>query len=465
MLLILLGYLCALMLLGAWIGRRVRTSGEFFVAGRQLGPGLLFSTLVAANIGAGSTVGAAGLGYRDGISAWWWVGSAGLGSLVLAFTVGPRMRRIAADFGFHTVGDFLERRYGRGVRAIVAVLLGAGGVAILAGQLIALAWVLNVAMGLPKTAGCLVGGVVVTTYFAAGSLVTSAWVNVVQVVVKLAGFAIALPLAAAAAGGWHGVADATPGGSYWSFWRGGASGWGYLALVAPAFVVSPGLLQKIYGARDDRAVRLAVASNAAVLLLFAVVPPFLGMVARALHPHLTHHELALPTVLMRDVPPLVGGLGLAAVVSAEISAADAILFMLATSLSRDLYRGFLRRDASDRQVLAAARSAAVAGGVLGVSLAIVAPSVIDVLGVFYTLLTVCLFVPVVAGLYWRRTGTTEVLAAMGGGVTAFLAAQVATGGAGFGPLSPQLAGLLCACFACAAAVALRRRPRRFLTPP
>ena len=36
-------------------------------------------------------IGAAGLAYRDGISAGWWVGSAGLGSLVFAFTVAPRM--------------------------------------------------------------------------------------------------------------------------------------------------------------------------------------------------------------------------------------------------------------------------------------------------------------------------------------------------------------------------------------
>ena len=40
--------------------------------------------MLAANIGAGSTVGATGLGYRDGISAWWWVGSAAIGSLVLS---------------------------------------------------------------------------------------------------------------------------------------------------------------------------------------------------------------------------------------------------------------------------------------------------------------------------------------------------------------------------------------------
>src|SRR2546426_11786523 len=77
---LLLAYSALLIALGLWIGRRVKSAGDFFVAGRGLGPGLIFATFVAANIGAGSTVGASALGYRDGLSAWWWVGSAGIGS-------------------------------------------------------------------------------------------------------------------------------------------------------------------------------------------------------------------------------------------------------------------------------------------------------------------------------------------------------------------------------------------------
>lgn len=48
-----------------------------------LGPGLLCATRLASNIGAGSTVGASGLAYRDGLAACWWVGAAGVGSLAL----------------------------------------------------------------------------------------------------------------------------------------------------------------------------------------------------------------------------------------------------------------------------------------------------------------------------------------------------------------------------------------------
>jgi len=81
---LLLVYSALLVGVGLWIGRRVSGTKDFFVAGRQLGPGLIFSTMLAANIGAGSTVGATGLGYRDGVAAWWWVGSAAMGSIQIS---------------------------------------------------------------------------------------------------------------------------------------------------------------------------------------------------------------------------------------------------------------------------------------------------------------------------------------------------------------------------------------------
>ena len=111
--------------------------------------------MLAANIGAGSTVGATGLGYRDGLAAWWWVGSAGIGSIVLAFWIGPAIRRLAAAHDLRTVGDYLELRYGPSVRGIIALLLWFGSLAILAGQLIAIASILNVVAGAPKWLGCI----------------------------------------------------------------------------------------------------------------------------------------------------------------------------------------------------------------------------------------------------------------------------------------------------------------------
>lgn len=442
---ILVVYSLFMMALGLVIGRRVRGSGDFFVAGRQLGPGLIFSTMLAANIGAGSTVGATSIGYAAGVAAWWWVGSAAIGSVVLAFWIGPAMRRVAAARDLRTVGDYLEFRYNAAVRGLISALLWFGSVFILAGQLLAIGSILNTVAGLATTIGCAIGGLVIMVYFSAGGLMTSARVNVVQLAVKLGGFAIAVPLALAAVGGWEGVARVRASdAAYWTFWQPGAPGVMYIALLTPAFIVSPGLLQKIFGARDDRAVRAGVGLNALGLFVYAGVPALLGMIARGRFPQIADPNGALPMILMYGVPPLVGAIGLAAVFSAEVSASDAVLFMLTTSLSQDLYKRFVNREASDARVLLVARATTVVSALLGIGLAIALGSVVNALTIFYTLLGVSLFVPIVAGLFAPRTTSGGALAAIAAGVGGMLAVQFTTGGRGWGIVTPALAGLMAA---------------------
>ena len=304
-LVLLLVYSAGLVGLGLWIGRRVRGTSDFFVAGRRLGPGLLFATLLAANIGAGSTVGAASLGYRDGLAGWWWVGSAGIGSLLLAVWIGPRHLGRREDLGppdrrrlpraalrprraRRDCGDAVGRHARDSRRAAHRRR----------------ARFSRPSSGCPCGRGCIISGVVMTVYFAAGGLLTSAYVNLVQLVVLLAGLLLALPLVMAGVGGWAGLRAASLAVSpeQLDFWHHGASGVVYLAMLGPAFVISPGLLQKIYGARDARTVRIGVGANAAVLLVFAFVPVLLGMIARARHPDLPTIDLALPTLLVKDLP-------------------------------------------------------------------------------------------------------------------------------------------------------------------
>jgi SSS family solute:Na+ symporter len=199
--------------------------------------------------------------------------------------------------------------------------------------------------------------------------------------------------------------------------------------------------------------------SAVLLALFAIVPPLFGMIARAIDPALANPELALPIVFIDGVPVVIGALALAAIFSAEISSADAILFMLSTSLAEDIYRRFVRPDATDGEVLRMARIAAVAGGTAGIGLAIVLPSVIGSLSIFYTLLSVSLFVPVVVGLYTRGPGTAAALAAMTGGVAGVLVVR-----SGIVPdaalVTPYTMGLVAAAVGYALGAALGRGRRR-----
>ncbi len=441
---LLLVYSAALTALGLWIARRVRGPADFFVAGRTLSWPLIAATMLAANIGAGATVGATGLAYQEGVSAWFWNGSAGAGSLILAYVVGPRMWRLASARGYLTIGDFLEDRYGQSVRVVIASLIWIGSLFILAGQLLAGAAVFTVVAGLPKWAGVMIGGVAMTGYFTAGGLLSSVWVNAVQLVVKFMGFAIAIPVLMNAVGGFEGIARTPelPARYFDPFFSAGAmSGFTMLLLSAPNFIVSPGLVQKTFGAQSARAVRIGVGVNAIALMLFAFIPVMLGLAARAAYPGIEVRDQVLPTLLLHGLPVWLGALALAAVFSAEVGTCDAILFMLSTSLSQDLYKRIVNPAASPARVLLVARLAALAGGVAGMLLAIYAlDSIIRALSIFYSLIGATLLVPVVGGLFVKRAGTREALASIVLGMAALLAVQFGTDRTGWS--NPNLWGLI-----------------------
>ena len=444
--------------LGIWTARFVRSSSAFFVAGRSLGPGLILSSMLAANIGAGSTLGATGLAYRDGISAWWWVGSAGLGSLIFGAAVAPRLWRLAKDHDFYTTGDYLEFRYGPAIRGTATALVGIGSLALLAGQLIAGAAILNVITGMPRWLGAVTGGAIMTIYFTAGGLLGTAWVNTLQLLVMLGGFAIAVPVALRTAGGLH--VFSTPSLPPWfgdfTYSAGPGSGWTLLILLGPAFIISPGLIQKAYGGVSARAVRTGVLLNAVGLLLFAFIPVLMGVIARAMLPGIADPNAVLPTVLTQGLPPWLGALALSAVFSTEVDTSDAILFMISTSASQDLYRRFINPAASDRQLLLVGRSTAVLGGAVGVLLAIVLDTVIGAVTVFYSLLVVTMLVPVLGGLFLPRAGTREALAAIATGVCGLF--FVKFGFAGRVPwLDPALAGIVSAAGAYCLVLVFRRK--------
>ena len=449
----LLFYSVFLMALGLFISRRVKSSSDFLVAGRSLGPGRLFATFLAANIGAGSTVGATGLGYRFGMSAWWWVGSASVGTFVLSQFLGPKLWRVAKEHGLATLQDFLEFRYNKTVKAIISVLFWCGSMAILAAQLIAIAWILNTVADIPKWEGCLIGGVVAIVYCTAGGLMSSSFVNMFELAVTMSGLLLAIPFAIHALGGWSHMqvlvlaqkgSQAATDSMFNIVGVGSKQVMVWFAILAPSFMISPGLVQKVYGARDVKAVRLGVGLNSLGQAIFAFVPPVLGLCAFAALPHLANPELALPAAMKFLLPKWLGVWTLASIFSAELSATDAILFMLSTSLAVDLYKTFLKPKITQKQLLVVSRIASAGAGVLGILLATVLPSIIAAISIFYGLIAVSLFVPVVAGIYSKRVLSSAAVASILSAITATVLVTYFTHNQGFGVLSPQAIGILTA---------------------
>jgi SSS family solute:Na+ symporter len=131
--------------------------------------------------------------------------------------------------------------------------------------------------------------------------------------------------------------------------------------------------------------------------------------------------------------------------------------MISTSISKDLFQRYLRPAASDSELLTVARLSAVAGGILGVLLSIYLSTIVQAMTVFYSLLGVSLFVPVLGGLYSRRAGQAEALAAIVAGIVVLLVVRFGVAGR-YSWLDPTLSGLMAAGVAFVGAMIFRRTP-------
>ena len=451
-LLMILLYAVLLVFTGWFIGKHVKGAADFFVAGRSLDWRLLFTTLLAANIGAGSTVGVAGIAFKSGISAWWWIGSSAIGSILLAYWVGPKVWQIAKKYNLYTLGDYLDIRYAKTLRIAISTMMTLGTLALFSGQLLGIAWILNVVAGIEKLYGTLIGAVVIVFYFGVGGLRSAAIVNILELIVIILGFVIAAPYALAHVGGLDGLQTlvtqhlpAAAADKYFA-WDGIGTTTilGYLIVLVPSFCISPGLIGKIYGAKNEQAVKTGTMLNALVQFVFAFFPVLIGMCAFAAFPDLKQPELALPTAMKELMPFWISALALAAIFAAEVSTADAVLYMLSTSFTKDLYKTFFNPQVDDVQLLKVGRIVTVVGGLIGVIMALYMPNIITALQIFYSLMSVSLAAPFLFGLFSKRASLHGAFASAAVGIATMLILQFMNQGKGIWLLNASSTAILVA---------------------
>lgn len=444
-------YAVLLIAVGVIISRRVKGADDFFVGGRKMAPFLLFITLVAPNIGAGSTVGVAGMGFTSGISAAWWIIASAVGTFILAFIIGPKIWEIAKNHGFYTLGDYLEYRYNRYLRGFISLMMAIGTLAIFAGQLMGIGWILSVVADIDKTMSVLIASAVVVLYFCAGGFLSAVYANLIEACVKLIGFIVAVPLVLSFVGGFEGLhdkvvanmADAAQSAAYFSFdGLGSTVIMGFFLMLMPSFFLSPALIGKVYSARDKNTVRISTFLCGMVMLLFSIIPVILGMAAYAIAPDLPQRDLALPYVMKECMPFWASALALAAIFSAEISAADAVLYMITTSFTKDLYKSFINPSISDEKLIKGGRIVTVLAGIIGIGLAIVLPNVISALSIFYSLMSVSITAPLLFGLFTKKSSAASAIVAAVVGVIVTVGLELFNDNKGIWILNGQSTAIL-----------------------
>ncbi|MFC2076892.1 SLC5 family protein [candidate division KSB1 bacterium] len=378
-------YFALTLSLGLWVARREKkTAHDYFLAGRSLPWYAVSLSMTGSNIGTEHFIGMVGTAYLFGLAPATFEWGNFIPYTILAFIFLPYFYRKK----LFTIPQFLEQRYNATTRTVFAAMsLLHMVLAYLAPALYAGGRILY-EMGMRQTIdsfnwgfmGCvLIIAGVTAAYCIYGGLISVVWTDVLQVVILLAGGTALVLTGIDRVGSLERVidinltADASrfslilPADHTVSPWTGVATFWFTLSLWYVG--TNQFYIQRCLGAKSEWDAKMGVIGCAGLKLFLPFIIVFPGLVAFSLFgPGLPAD--AVYTHMVNDLlPPLGRGVLLAVLIAAIMSTVSSVLNSSSTIWSMDIYRRYLRRDATDEQTVRVGRWSAFTVIIIGTALA------------------------------------------------------------------------------------------------
>ncbi|MDE3104029.1 MAG: sodium:solute symporter family protein [Acidobacteriota bacterium] len=453
--------------IGFALKRYMRTSNDFFLAGRSIPAWVCGLAFISANLGAQEVIGMGASGAKYGIvtSQFYWIGAipamAFVGIFMMPFYYGSKAR---------SVPEFLRLRFDEKTRAINAFSFAimtvlSSGISMYAMAL--LIQTLGLFHGIIPDqyvfhVSVILSALIVLGYIFLGGLTSAIYNEVLQFFLIVAGFAPLVWIGLRNVGGWQGIKQTLPATMTHS-WRGMAHPatntlgveWVGLAMGL-GFVLSFG-----YWCTDFLVIQRAMAADSEIsarrVPLIAAIPkmffPFLvilpGLIAVSVtshatsvqpvtysaqvplseqHPHgiipvktdpihnqpvidskglpVYNYDLAIPVMLLHFFPTGILGLGLTALLASFMSGMAGNVTAFNTVWTYDIYQSYINKRASDEHYLWMGRMATIGGVVLSVAAAYLVTNfnnIMDALQLVFSIVNAPLFATFLLGMFWKRT--------------------------------------------------------------
>ena len=430
-LVIIAAYFIAVLAIGFYLKRFAQSGEDFFMAGREMTAWVAGLSFVSANLGSLELLGWAGSSYQYGILAahWYWIGA-----IPAMLFLGIVMMPFYYISKTHSVPGYLQLRYGPAASGLSAISFAAMTILMSGVNVYAMAVVMKVMLGWNIHFSIWVSSLTVGIYVTAGGLYSAIFNEVLQFFLIWFGALLVPIFGLIETGGWSGMVariqhnfpgqvfthlwstlgryEDNPMGMHWT-----GIVFGLTAVLSMGYWTTDFLVvQRVLAAKDIRSAKLApvLGSFFKMAVPFIVILP--GVLGLAVLPEKLVPETAmqagqhsynevLPLMLARYFGPGLLGLGVTALVAGFMAGMAGNVSAFATVWTYDLYRAFMRKDATDSHYVSMGRWCTIVGVLVSIGTAYLVmqfKSIMDYVQALFSFFIAPLFATVLLGMLWKR---------------------------------------------------------------
>ncbi|MCG8327139.1 MAG: sodium:solute symporter family protein [Chitinophagales bacterium] len=420
------GYLLLTLLIGWWASTKVHSTKDFVIAGRNLPLFIAACALFATWFGSETIMGASSEFVEHGLIG---VIEDPFGAALCLVLVGAFFARPLYRLNILTFNDFFKLRFGRKAELLSAVFMVPSYFGWIAAQLVAMAVVLNVIAGLTILQGIALCTIVVVIYTYIGGMWAVSITDFIQTIMIVAGLLFLAIQLSNQVGGVEAVIASTPEGFFKFLPEPDFQS--IIYYIAAWITIGLGsipqqdIFQRVMAARSATTAVRASYLSGAMYLTIGFLPLFIGLCGRMLYPELENGDtqMVIPFMVLEHSSMWLQIMFFGALLSAILSTTSGAILAPATVIGENLVRPYFKHM-SDQRLLHVMRLSVVGVALCSAIMAAWRQDIYELVAQSSALSLVSLFIPLTAGLYWKKASNVGALAAIIGGMAVWIVCEI-----------------------------------------